>query len=52
VENNKSSWIAPDFCSGSRRSGGCIRYVFACRNNAEAGQKDMKDGGIYYFPLA
>jgi hypothetical protein len=41
--------IAPDFCSDSRRFGWRIRYVFACRSNAESGRKDKQDGGLFSF---
>ena len=49
LSNNKSPEIAPDFCSNSRRSGWCIRFVFTCRGNAEVGPKDKQDRGIYFF---
>ena len=48
-ENNKSTRIAPGFCPDSRRPGRRILYVFACLDNAERGQKDKQDCGIYFF---
>ncbi|MDP2644464.1 MAG: hypothetical protein Q8P24_05965, partial [Desulfobacterales bacterium] len=49
VENNKTTEIALDFGSNSRRPGVFIPFVFTRRGNAEVEPKDNQDWGIYFF---
>ncbi len=45
---NKSTNIARDFGSYSRRVKGCILYVFGLWRNTEYGPKDKQDCGFVF----
>jgi hypothetical protein len=49
MEKNKSTNIARDFGSYSRRVKGCILYVFGLWRNTEYGPKDKQDCGFIFF---
>jgi len=46
---NKSTKIAPDFGSPSRRAKGSILFICDFWRNAEDGPKDKQDCGSIYF---
>jgi hypothetical protein len=49
AEINKSTKIAPDLGSPSRRAKGIILVICDFWRNTEGGPKDKQDGGFIYF---